>query len=151
MTLRRRRSTCPISSALDLFGDKWTLLVMRDLLLVGKSHYREFLASDEGIATNILADRLARLEDAGVVLKTADDPRSGRQAYYPTDKGRDLIPVLLELIVWSDRHDPGAVTPQPLMQAARDDRDRVVAGLRESGSVEDFLAARNAGGSPSVM
>src|SRR5216684_3393172 len=79
-----QRSDCPISSALDLFGDKWSLLVMRDLLFRNKLHYREFLASEEGIATNILADRLARLEQAGLIEKTGDDPRSGKQAYFAT-------------------------------------------------------------------
>jgi len=71
-----RRSDCPISSALDLLGDRWSLLVMRDVLLRGMSHYRDFLASEEGIATNMLADRLSRLEAAGLLEKTADDPRS---------------------------------------------------------------------------
>ena len=75
MSDRNWRSDCPISSALDLFGDKWSLLIMRDLLLRNKSHYREFFASEKGIATNILADRLAKLEAAGLVEKTDDDPR----------------------------------------------------------------------------
>jgi DNA-binding HxlR family transcriptional regulator len=76
------------SSALDLLGDKWSLLVMRDVLLRGKSHYRDFLASEEGIATNILADRLARLEAAGLIERTSDDPRSGKQEYHATGKGQ---------------------------------------------------------------
>lgn len=136
----RRRSTCPISSALDVFGDKWTLLVMRDLLLRGKSHYREFLASDEGIATNILADRLARLEQAGIVKKTSDDPRSGRQAYIPTRKGSDLIPILLEMMLWSARHDPGADVHPALVAALDQDRDAVIAGIVDAGSLEGAVA-----------
>ena len=139
MTRVTRRSTCPISSALDVLGDKWTLLVMRDLLLVGKRHYREFLASEERIATNVLADRLARLESCGIIEKTTDDPRSGKQTYHPTDKGRDLIPVLLELMSWSDRHDAGAIAPPELVDAYRADRDGVAAGLREAGSVASYL------------
>lgn len=135
-----RRSTCPISSALDVFGDKWTLLVMRDLLLRGKVHYREFLASEEGIATNILADRLARLEDAGLVEKTAEAPRSGKQAYVATKKGRDLLPLLLEMMLWSAHHDPGAVVHPDLVAALEHDRDQVVAGIVKAGSVEGFLA-----------
>src|SRR6185437_11955263 len=91
------RSHCPISSALDIFGDKWSLLVMRDLLFRNKAHYREFLASEEGIATNILADRLARLEAAGLIERTGEDPRSGKQAYLATAKGQDLIPLLLQV------------------------------------------------------
>jgi DNA-binding HxlR family transcriptional regulator len=139
LTRVRRRSTCPISSALDVLGDKWTLLVMRDLLLVGKRHYREYLASEERIATNILADRLARLESCGIIEKTTDDPRSGKQTYHPTDKGRDLIPVLLELMSWSDRHDPGANAPHELVDAYRADRDGVAAGVGAAGSVASYL------------
>jgi DNA-binding HxlR family transcriptional regulator len=136
-----RRSTCPISSALDVLGDKWTLLVMRDLLLVGKRHYREFLESEERIATNILADRLARLEAYGIVDKTTDDPRSGKQTYHPTDKGRDLIAVLLELMSWSDRHDAGAHAPRRLVDAYQADREGVAAGVLEAGSVATYLAS----------
>ena len=139
MTRVERRSTCPISSALDVLGDKWTLLVMRDLLLVGKRHYREFLASEERIATNILADRLARLEAYGIIEKTTDDPRSGKQTYHPTRKGQDLIPVLLELTSWSDRHDPGAKAPRELVDAYRVDREGVAAGVSEAGSVASYL------------
>jgi DNA-binding HxlR family transcriptional regulator len=140
-----RRSTCPISSALDVLGDKWTLLVMRDLLLVGKQHYREFLASEEGIATNILADRLARLDACGLVQRTTDDPRSGKQAYRPTEKGRDLIPVLLELMSWSDQHDPGAVAQRSLVDAYRADRSGVTATVREAGSVAAYIASSQTG------
>ncbi len=140
-----RRSTCPISSALDVLGDKWTLLVMRDMLLVGKQHYREFLASEEGIATNILADRLARLDACGLVERTTDDPRSGKQAYRPTEKGRDLIPVLLELMSWSDQHDPGAVAQRSLVNAYRANPSGVTAALRESGSVAAYLASSQNG------
>jgi DNA-binding HxlR family transcriptional regulator len=137
----RRRSDCPISSALDLFGDKWSLLVMRDILLRGKSRYREFLASEEGIATNILADRLARLETAGLIQRTGDDPRSGKQAYHPTAKGKDLIPLLLEIMVWSAEHDQGAVVPRVLIAELRKDRTTVARAVRDLGSIEAFLAS----------
>jgi DNA-binding HxlR family transcriptional regulator len=94
------RSACPISYSLDVFGDRWTLLVLRDLVLRNKRRYREFLASDEGIASNILSDRLRRLEDAGIVTREAD-PVDGRQIIYAvTDKGRSVVPVLLELLAW---------------------------------------------------
>jgi DNA-binding HxlR family transcriptional regulator len=141
MTPAKRRSTCPISSALDLLGDKWTLLVMRDLLMNEKAHYRDFLASDERVATNVLADRLARLADAGLIERTEESPRSGRQRYVATDKGRDLLPVLLELIRWSARHDPGSVTPPPLVAAIEGDLARTARGIREAGGVAGFLGA----------
>jgi DNA-binding HxlR family transcriptional regulator len=139
--LPRRRSDCPISSALDLLGDKWSLLVIRDLLLRGKSHYRDFLSSEEGIATNILADRLARLEAAGLIERTSDDPRSGKQQYHATGKGKDLIPLLLEMMRWSVRHDPGASVPGALIAELDRDRASVAQTIRDLGSVEAFLAS----------
>ena len=137
----RRRSDCPISSALDLLGDKWSLLVMRDVLLRGKSHYRDFLASEEGIATNILADRLARLEAAGLIERTGDDPRSGKQEYHATGKGKDLIPLLLEMMAWSARHDPGVAVPGVLIAELDKDRASVAQTIRDLGSMEAFLTS----------
>jgi DNA-binding HxlR family transcriptional regulator len=140
MRLLRRRSDCPISSALDLLGDKWSLLVMRDVLLRGKSRYREFLASEEGIATNILADRLARLEAAGLLERTGEDPRSGKQAYHATEKGKDLIPLLLEVMLWSAAHDPEVAVPEMLIAELTTDRATVARAIRDLGGVEQFLA-----------
>jgi DNA-binding HxlR family transcriptional regulator len=135
-----RRSDCPISSALDLFGDRWSLLVMRDVLLRGKSRYRELLASEEGIATNILADRLSRLEAAGLLEKTAADPRSGKQAYHATEKGKDLIPLLLEMMLWSAEHDPRVAVPAALIAELRKDRAGTARAIRDTGGIEGFLA-----------
>jgi DNA-binding HxlR family transcriptional regulator len=136
-----RRSDCPISSALDVFGDKWSLLVIRDLLFRNKSHYREFLASEEGIATNILADRLARLEAAGLIEKTDDEPRSGKQAYVATSKGKDLIPLLLEMMLWSAKHDPQAEAPAVLIAELKRDRAKAARAIRQKGGIETFLAS----------
>jgi DNA-binding HxlR family transcriptional regulator len=98
------RSQCPISTALDIFGDKWTLLVVRDLLFNQKKTFGEFLDSEEKIATNILSDRLALLEMAGIISKKKD-PDHGRKIIYAlTQKGIDLIPVLVEIIAWSERY-----------------------------------------------
>jgi len=141
MRLPRRRSDCPISSALDLLGDKWSLLVMRDVLLRGKSHYREFLASGEGIATNILADRLTRLEAAGLLERTGEDPHSGKQAYHATEKGKDLIPLLLEVMLWSAAHDPEVAVPEMLISELTTDRAAAARAIRDLGGVEPFLAA----------
>ena len=138
---KSRRSDCPISSALDLLGDRWSLLVMRDVLLRGKSRYREFLASEERIATNILADRLARLEASGLLEKTADDPRSGKQAYHSTPKGKDLIPLLLEMMLWSAEHDPQTAVPAVLVARLRKDRVGTARMIRDMGGIEPFLAA----------
>ncbi len=96
----QRRSGCPISCSLDLLGDKWSLLIVRDMVFVGKRYFKEFLSSDEGIATNILTNRLNRLEAIGIICKQPD-PESARQIVYTlTEKGVALIPVLVELVCW---------------------------------------------------
>lgn len=101
--LARRRSDCPVSCALDLLGDKWTLLLVRDLLL-GKGTYSEFQSSAEGMPTNILADRLKRLQAAGVIDRAAYQDRPVRYRYALTAKGRDLAPVISAMIDWGSRH-----------------------------------------------
>jgi DNA-binding HxlR family transcriptional regulator len=108
------RSVCPISAVLDIVGDKWTLLVVRDLLFFGKKRYGELVESPEGIATNILAARLHRLEDAGLVVKTPYQKNPVRHEYAVTAKGRDLKPILTAMIAWSHAHVPGvALEPPP--------------------------------------
>jgi len=103
-----RRSPCPVACSLDLLGDKWSLLVVRDLLL-GKTTYSEFQKSSEGIPTNILAERLKRLLAAGIIEKSRYQERPVRYAYQLTSKGRDLQPVLLAMIDWGNKHVPGTV------------------------------------------
>ncbi|MGI9487038.1 MAG: winged helix-turn-helix transcriptional regulator [Geminicoccaceae bacterium] len=110
-TPKARGSGCPISYSLDIFGDRWTLLILRDLLLAGKQRYREFLTSDEAIASNILSDRLRRLEAADIILREPD-PNDRRQLIYrATDKGRTLQPVLLEIAAWGASNDPETKAP----------------------------------------
>ena len=100
----KRRSGCPISCSLDLLGDKWSLLVVRDMVFVQKRHFKDFLKSDEKIATNILTSRLARLEALGIISKQTD-PGSKRQVIYSlTTKGIALIPLLVELVCWGSLH-----------------------------------------------
>lgn len=108
-----RRSLCPIANALDLIGDKWTLLIVRDLLFLGKRQYRELAASPEAIPSNILADRLKRLERAGLIDRTPYQERPVRHEYALTPRGTDLKPVLLALIAWGNRHIPGTYRPNP--------------------------------------
>ena len=100
------RSHCPVANMLDLFGDKWTLLIVRDIVL-GKSRYGEFAQSVEGIPTNILANRLKRLESLGVVEKQAYSNKPVRFQYNLTDKGRDLVPMLEAMVEWASKHVPG--------------------------------------------
>jgi DNA-binding HxlR family transcriptional regulator len=101
-----RRSTCPIACTLDLIGDKWTLLVVRDLFL-GKTRFDEFLKSPEGIATNILADRLRRLEEEGLVARTPSATHRGRGSYALTKRGASLAPVLKAIVAWGLHEIPG--------------------------------------------
>jgi DNA-binding HxlR family transcriptional regulator len=101
-----RRSDCQINFALETFGDMWSLLIVRDIVYYGKKTYGEFLDSEEGIATNILASRLAQLEQKGILDKKPCDTDRRKDIYSLTDRGLDLIPVLLEMARWSARHDP---------------------------------------------
>ena len=124
-----RRSGCPISFALDIFGDRWTLLVLRDLLLQNKRHFRELLGAEEGIASNILADRLKRLEAYGVIAREADPEDGRRQICRVTDRGIALIPVLLEIAAWGAAYDAQTAAPDNFPATFRADRDAMIAGF----------------------
>ncbi len=100
------RSGCPVSLGLDIFGDRWTLLIIRDLMFSGKRHYREMLGSEERISTNILADRLKMLLDEGVVTKTEDSSHKQKAIYSLTEKGVDLLPILMQISRWSYKYRP---------------------------------------------
>jgi DNA-binding HxlR family transcriptional regulator len=104
--MKFKRSDCPITNVLDTLGDKWTLLVIRDLVL-GKRRYQEFLSSPERIASNILADRLIKLEAAGLVSRRAYQQKPVRYEYLLTKKGKGLEPVLEAIIEWGQKHYPG--------------------------------------------
>lgn len=104
-----RRSACPIAGTLDLVGDRWSLLVIRDMLH-GKRTYGELLDSPEGIPTNLLADRLKRLEEAGIIASSAYQERPVRYAYTLTEKGKALGDVLLAFVRWGTKHIPGSQT-----------------------------------------
>lgn len=107
------RSGCPVSLGLDIFGDRWTLLVVRDLMFSGKRHFREIMSSAEGISSNILADRLKLLLDEGIITK-ADDPSHQQKAIYSlTEKGIALLPVLMQISRWSYTYRPVGETYLP--------------------------------------
>ncbi len=97
------RSGCPIATTLDLVGDRWTLVIVRDMV-TGKTRFGEFMDSPEGITTNILADRLKRMTAAGLVLKEAYQANPVRFEYHLTDRGFDLLPVLQAMCNWGNRH-----------------------------------------------
>ncbi len=105
----KNRSTCPISTALDIFGDKWSLLIIRDLMFKGKNTYGQFLDGEEKIATNILADRLITLDCAGIISKHGHPESKVKHLYKLTEKGINLLPTLVEIVLWSARYE--AVDP----------------------------------------
>ncbi|MBA4142678.1 MAG: helix-turn-helix transcriptional regulator [Nitrosospira sp.] len=107
------RSSCPITNGLDIFGDRWTLLIIRDLIL-GKRRYQDLISSPENIASNILADRLRRLETAGLVTRRAYQQKPERHEYFLTEKGRDLKPVLEAISQWAKKHSPGTAVFGPV-------------------------------------
>ncbi len=100
------RSSCPVSLGLDIFGDKWTLLIVRDLMFSGKRHFRELLASEEGISSNILADRLKMLLAESIISKAEDPTHAQKVLYRLTEKGVALLPILLQISEWSYRYRP---------------------------------------------
>jgi DNA-binding HxlR family transcriptional regulator len=125
----KHRSGCPVSIALETFGDRWSLLIIRDLMVRGYRTFKEFERSGERIATNILADRLRRLQASGIVTTEADPADGRRLNYRLTEKGIDLAPVLLELLIWSARHeDSGA--PCATIQEIANNREAVLADVR---------------------
>ena len=105
------RSMCPVSSVLDIVGDKWTILVVRDMLLLGKRRYSELVDSAEGIPTNILADRLKRLEAAELIDKLPYQEKPVRYEYRLTQKGEDLRPLIKELAVCGNKYIEGTIVP----------------------------------------
>lgn len=124
------RSRCPINMALELFGDRWSLLIIRDLMFKGTDSFNGFLDADEKIATNILADRLARLEAAAILSKCPDPSDARRVHYRLTEKGLALAPVLIEIILWADAHEDTAAPPA-VVAAMKANRKRFIAGLRK--------------------
>ncbi len=119
------RSDCPITYALEIFGDRWTLIVLRDLMFGMKSRYKELLASEEGIATNVLAERLKRLERRDLITKERD-PKDARQSLYlPTEAAIGLVPMMVEMIYWS-LEKRGDAPDLPFARSYREDRETLI-------------------------
>ena len=107
-----KRSDCPISYSLDLLGDKWTLLILRDIALGDKHFFKDFLESGEGVATNVLSDRLKMLNDFGIISSEPYELNKTMKYYSLTSKGAELIPMIIELWVWGAKHDPKTTVSQ---------------------------------------
>ncbi len=124
------RSECTVSYGLDFFGDKWTLLIIRDMALEQKRFYKEFLQAKEGIATNILSDRLKKLEQNGIIRSAVYEKNKTQKEYFLTEKGKNLIPVLLEIMVWSFNEKPDLNLEADFVQKIKTNRAEVVAYFR---------------------
>ena len=123
------RSGCPLSVSLEIFGDRWSLLIIRDMMVRGYATFKEFQNSGEGIATNILSDRLERLARAGIVSGEVDQGDARRVNYRLTEKGIDLAPVMLELLIWGAHHAKTGAPSEVIEHLARN-REKVLEETR---------------------
>lgn len=131
-----RRSDCPTNFALQSFGDSWSLLIVRDLLFKGKRTYSELLDSEERVSTNILTDRLKSLTNQGI-LKREQTGRS--TSYFLTEKGMALLPMMVEMIVWSARYDPNTAARPSFVSRAKNEREQLLSEIREKALASQSL------------
>jgi DNA-binding HxlR family transcriptional regulator len=126
---RHRRSGCPLNASVEMLGDRWSLLIIRDMMLLGYRSFKQFLNSHERIATNILANRLRRLESYGIIA-SSPDPSDGRKLIYSlTKKGQDLAPVLTEMVLWAAAHEETG--NQALVGLMKKDKAKFLAEIRK--------------------
>jgi DNA-binding HxlR family transcriptional regulator len=141
MAAHRERSRCPIAYCLDVIGDRWTLLVLRDLAFKERRHFQDFLGASEKISTNILADRLRRLE-RWKLIQGHPDPTDGRRIrYFLTDDGLDLIPLLIEMTMWGSKRHPDPSIPPERAERMGADREATVESIRQRLRAEREAAA----------
>ncbi len=129
---QHRRSDCPINFALETFGDSWSLLIIRDMVYFGKKTYGEFLESEEGMATNILANRLARLEQQGILVKQPSPSDKRKEQYALTEKGLDLIHILVDMANWSAQYDAQTGAPPAWIALMKAQREQMIERMRET-------------------
>lgn len=127
--IRTRRSNCPVNITLETLGDSWSLIIVRDLMLMGRKTFNEFLNADEGIATNILTERLQRLEANGIVSKR-QDPEDGRRIVYRlTKKGIDLAPLMAEMMLWAAQYENATSHPE-MLDSLRNNREQFIEDIK---------------------
>jgi len=124
-----RRSGCPLNASLEMLGARWSLLIVRDMMLRGLHTYRDLMQCDEGIATNILADRLRSLEANGIITTGPDSSDGRKRVYVLTKKGIDLAPVLAEMVLWAAAHENTG--NQALVRQLRKDKEGMVKFVRQ--------------------
>lgn len=125
--MEKTRSDCPISCSLDVFGDKWSLLIIRDIMLRGKMSYSEFLQSEEKIATNILVNRLSVLEAENILSKQVSSTNRSKYIYNLTEKGIDLLPIIIEIMDWGARYNTNCPRKE-LGKKIKKDKAQVIVG-----------------------
>ena len=125
----KRRSGCPLNASVEILGDRWSLLIIRDMMLREFRTYKEFLGSHEKIATNILADRLQKLITHGIITTKCDHSDGRKFIYSLTPKGIDLAPVLTEMVLWAAAHEDTA--NQPLVREMRKDKEKFMSAVRQ--------------------
>jgi DNA-binding HxlR family transcriptional regulator len=123
----KKRSECPISSSLDIWGDKWSLLIVRDLMFSKQCTYGDFLKSEEKIATNILASRLQMLEENDVITKQEHPESKAKVLYKLTQKGIDLLPLMIEINLWADKYFTLPAERRVMLEEVKKDKDAFIA------------------------
>jgi DNA-binding HxlR family transcriptional regulator len=126
MTDTKKRSDCPISSSLDIWGDKWSLLIVRDLMFSKQCTYGDFLKSEEKIATNILASRLQMLEANGIITKSSHPDSKAKVLYRLTQKGIDLLPLMIEIHLWADKYATISPEARLLLKEVKKDKETFI-------------------------
>lgn len=139
----QRRSACPISFGLDIFGDKWTLLILRDILFYNRTRFSDF-APQERIATNVLANRLAKLEKAGLITKRRDEKLKNQFIYSATRTGKSLIPTLIELTLWGFETDPQTPVSELFIKRVQTEKSKVIREMIRAVHRRSFLKYRQA-------
>lgn len=127
----KMRSHCPINYAVEHFGDKWSLLIIRDLMFKEKRHYNEFFESGEKVSTSVLGDRLKQLEESGIISKGVDDIKKSRIKYSLTKKGIAMLPFMVDIIVWSALNDENTEAGSDFINQATKDRDNLLTTIQE--------------------
>ena len=125
------RSHCPVNYVLEQFGDRWSLLIIRDLMFKGKRHYNEFFESDEKVSTSVLGDRLKMLEESGIISKGKDDVKKSRIKYSLTKKGIDILPIMVDIIIWSGFYDEKTEASNDFLALATERRDDLLSSIKE--------------------
>ncbi|MCB1172674.1 MAG: helix-turn-helix transcriptional regulator [Leptospiraceae bacterium] len=127
---KKHASGCPIAYTMNLFGDRWSLLIVRDLMFLNRRTYGELAQCPEGIATNILADRLKQLESAGIIRKSRNLHNRRSYNYALTAKGCDLIPMFMEIMIWGARYDSQTRISAALIERITTDREAFISEIR---------------------